>query len=114
MFASLAESLNSTIFFLSLVDGNRKHSIKLAVPEFKRNWIEPRSGDLLLSRPSDLGATSRFLAFKSQILTRILGRAMTYHLLQVIIVSYAVESTCNRSFWPGMFYTDGCRRIRFS
>jgi hypothetical protein len=34
---------------LSCEDGKRKHSMKLAVPEFRRNFIDPLSDDASLS-----------------------------------------------------------------
>ena len=40
-------------FRLSWEDGSRKHSIKLAVPEFRRNLIDPLSDDASLSASVD-------------------------------------------------------------
>lgn len=40
-------------FLLSWEDGNRKHSIKLAVPEFRRNLTDPLSDDASLSASVD-------------------------------------------------------------
>lgn len=39
----LVLSLRLKMFRRSCEDGNRKHSMKLAVPEFKRNLTEPLS-----------------------------------------------------------------------
>ena len=51
----LVLSLKLKIFLRSCEEGNLKHSMKLAVPEFKRNLIEPLSDEGVFSCPS-LGA----------------------------------------------------------